>query len=154
MIKNRGLSLVEIMVGLAILLVAMVPIWGLMGSSHQQVMRSADEIKASELAIELLEQLQNIGNVDCLPNDGEESKYTLNSGGAVPLDEDGAVSLKVGTFEEYFMPKLFISSSNVYDGFTGERVIGRVVSLCIQYKSKEGRALEYVLRGFVSAKKQ
>ena len=58
MIRNRGLSLVEIMVGLAILLVAMVPIWGLMGSSHQQVMRSADEIKVSELAIELLEQLQ------------------------------------------------------------------------------------------------
>ncbi len=152
MIRNRGMSLVEIMVGLAILIIAMVPIWGLMGSSHQQVMRSADEIKASELAIELLEQLQNIGNVDCLPNDGEESEFPLNSGGAVPLDEGGAVSLKVGTFEEYFRPKLFISSSNVYDGFTGERVVGRVVSLCIQYKSKEGRDLEYILRGFVSAK--
>lgn len=147
--KKHGVSLVEILVGASILVIAMVPIWGLMGSSHQQVMRSADEIKASELAIEILEQLENSGITSDLTVDNEE----LNSDATLTVGGESGVTVRIGHFEDYLRPRLYLSSSSVNDGFSGNREIGRVVELIIEYHSKEGRELSYTLRGFVSDKK-
>lgn len=149
--KKHGVSLVEILVAISILLAAMVPLWGLIGSSNQQVMRSADEVKASQLAVEIMEQLENSCCPQCLPADDAMQEYNLSSGGVVTIGEEPPVTVKISTFEEYLMPKLYVTASTVADGFTGTRVIGRIVALTIQYRSKEGKDLEYVLRGFVSA---
>ncbi len=149
--KKRGVSLVEILIAAAILFAAMVPLWGLMGSSHQQVMRSADEVKASQLAVEIMEQLENSHCPECLPEDDAMQEYSLSSGGVVTIGNEPSVTIKISTFEEYFMPKLYVTASTLADSFTGTRAIGRIVALTIQYRSKEGRDQEYVLRGFVSA---
>lgn len=153
--RRQGLSLVEILIAAAILLAAMVPLWGLMGSSHQQVMRSADEIKASQLAIEILEQLENNFHLGELPSEDSPKEYNLNSGGVVTISDTSPSTVKIGTFDSYFMPKLFIETTSIksFAEGRGDQEIGRMVTVIIKYKSKEGRDLDYILRGFVSAKK-
>ena len=150
--KKRGISLVEILIASAVFLASVIPLWGLMGSSHQQVMRSADEIKASQITIEILEQLENSQNIKCLPEEGDGKEFNLESGGELTLGSEPPVVLKVGTFDEYMAPKLLISSFAIKDGYMDEVVIGRVVDLIMEYKSKEGRDLRYTLRGFISDK--
>ena len=59
--NKKGMSLLEIVVASCILVAAMVPLWGLLGSSHKQVTVSADEIRASQIALEILEQIENSG---------------------------------------------------------------------------------------------
>ena len=150
--KKRGLSLVEILIAAAILLAAMIPLWGLMGTSHKQVIRSADEVKASQLAVEILEQLENSHNLECLPKD-ESNEYSFNSEGVATVGGAAGITLHFGKFDEYLMPKFVLSSSPVYNKARGDESeeIGRIVSVTIIYNSKEKRDLEYVLRGFVSA---
>lgn len=153
--KKQGLSLVEILIAAAILLVAMVPLWGLMGSSHQQVMRSADEIRASQIAVEILEQLENNFSPRELPPEDSPKEYNLNSGGVVTISDSSPTVVKIGHFDSYFMPKLFIETTSMKSSAEGreDQEIGRLVTVMLKYKSKEGRDLDYVLRGFVSAKK-
>ena len=149
--RKRGISLVEILIASAVFLAAVIPLWGLMGSSHQQVIRSFDEIKASQLTIEILEQLENSQNIKCLPEDDVQKEFTLVSGGELSLGDETPVALKVGTFDEYMVPTLVLSAYSIKDGFIEELVIGRVVTLVLNYKSKEGRDSTYTLRGFISA---
>ena len=149
--RKRGISLVEILIASAVFLAAIIPLWGLMGSSHQQVIRSFDEIKASQLTIEILEQLENSQNIKCLPEDDVQKEFTLVSGGELSLGDETPVALKVGTFDEYMAPTLILSAYSIKDGFIEEIVIGRVVTLVLNYKSKEGRDSTYTLRGFISA---
>ena len=149
--SKRGMSLVEILIASAVFLAAVIPLWGLMGSSHQQVVRSADEIKASQLTVEILEQIENSHNINCFPEDDVEKEYVLKSGEELSLGSEPPVVLKVGTFEEYLQPHLFVSAYSVKDGFVDEIVIGRVVTLVMKYRSKEGRDSSYTLRGFISA---
>ena len=149
--RKRGISLVEILIASAVFLAAVIPLWGLMGSSHQQVVRSFDEIKASQLTIEILEQLENSQNIKCLPEDDVPKEFTLESGGELSLGGETPVVLKVGTFDEYMAPTLVMSAYSIKDGFIEEIVIGRVVTLVLNYKSKEGRDSTYTLRGFISA---
>lgn len=149
--RKRGISLVEILIASAVFLAAVIPLWGLMGSSHQQVIRSFDEIKASQLTIEILEQLENSQNIKCLPEDDVQKEFTLVSGGELSLGDETPVALKVGTFDEYMVPTLVLSAYSIKDGFIEEIVIGRVVTLVLNYKSKEGRDSTYTLRGFISA---
>ncbi len=59
--SRKGVSLLEILFASGIMVAAMVPLWGLMGSSHKQVTLSADEIRASQIAAEILEQIENSG---------------------------------------------------------------------------------------------
>ena len=148
--NKKGISYVEIIIATAIFLVAAIPLWGLMGSSHQQVVRSADEIKASQIAIEILEQIENTHNVKCLPDDVAE--FDLQSGGVIKLgSEDLPIEIKVGDFEDYMSPKLYLSSNPHLDTFTDQVEIGRVVTLELEYNSKEVSNQKYILRGFVSA---
>lgn len=144
--RKQGLSLVEILIASSLLIATMVPLWGLMGSSHQQVIRSVEEVKASQLAAEIMEQLENSCNPACLPETDEEVEYNLNSGGVVTIGkEPSAVVVKISHFDEYLMPKLIVTSSDELCGS-----VGRIVGLTIAYKSKEGRDLDYTLRGFIS----
>ena len=149
--SKRGLSLIEILIASAVFLAAVIPLWGLMGSSHQQVMRSADEIRASQLTVEILEQIENSNNIKCLPEDDTEKEYKLESGGEISLGSEPSVVVKIGTFEEYLNPSLIVSAYTIKDGFVDEVVIGRAVTLVMNYKSKEGKDLQYTLRGFISA---
>ena len=48
-------------------------------------------------------------------------------------------------------PHLVITAYTIKDGYNDELVIGRVVSLFMNYKSKEGHDSKYTLRGFISA---
>ena len=153
MIK-KALSLVEILIGSAILISAIIPLWGLMGSSHQQVMRSADEIKASQLTVEILEQIENYFVAKDLPR-GEDGiiEYKITSGGYINIKE-GTQKIHIGNFEDYFSPILFLETSERYNNEGDE--VGRIVKLTMQYQRKDAMGedvSEYVLRGFVSAKK-
>ncbi|MBR4329421.1 MAG: hypothetical protein IKO19_03805 [Candidatus Riflebacteria bacterium] len=149
--RKRGISLVEILIASAVFLAAVIPLWGLMGSSHQQVVRSADEIKASQLTVEILEQIENSQNIEFLPEDDTEKEFVLESGGEISIGGETPVVFKVGDFEEYMEPHLVLSAYSIKDGFIDEIVIGRVVTLVLNYKSKEGRESRYTLRGFISA---
>ena len=149
--SRRGISLVEILIASVVFLAAAIPLWGLMGSSHQQVVRSADEIKASQLTIELLEQIENSQNIRCLPEDDNGMEFSLESGGEISLGSELPLVLRVGTFDEYMKPKLVISAYTIKDGYVDEIEIGRVVTLVMSYTSKEGHDSSYTLRGFISA---
>ena len=149
--KRKAISLVEIIIAAVVFLAAAIPLWGLMGSSHQQVLRSADEIKASQIVVELLEQIENSHNLGCLPNDNDEKTFNLQSGESITLGSSPSIELKVGAFDDYMAPTLYISSAVAKDAINDDKVIGRTVFLVMDYKSKEGRDLTYTLRGFVSA---
>lgn len=151
--KKRALSLVEILISTTILLAAIVPLWGLMGSSNQQIMRSSDEIMASQITVEILEQIENYVDIDALPKgeDDETLSFNLNSEGAITIKE-GITPIKVGSFGDYFMPKLSISSEPQYDNSEDSKLVGRIVTLELEYKSKEGKLSNFILRGYVSAK--
>lgn len=149
---KKALSLVEILIGSAILVSAIIPLWGLMGSSHQQVMRSADEIKASQLTVEILEQIENYFISKDLPR-GEGIEYKLSSGGFINIKE-GTKKIQIGYFEDYFSPVLFLETSERTNNEGDE--VGCIVKLTMQYKRKDALGedvSEYVLRGFVRAKK-
>ena len=106
--RKRGISLVEILIASAVFLAAVIPLWGLMGSSHQQVVRSADEIKASQLTVEILEQIENSQNIEFLPEDDTEKEFVLESGGEISIGGETPVVFKVGDFEEYMEPHLVL----------------------------------------------
>ncbi len=146
--SRKAITLIEILIAIAVFLVAIIPLWGLMGSSHQQVIRSADEIKISQIAIEILEQIENNNSFSYLPEEGVVKEFNLNSGGVISLGER---DIQLGIFDDYLMPKLQLFTLDVKDIVSDEVVIGRIVTLIIEYNSKEGRNLSYTLRGFVSA---
>ena len=94
--KKKGMSLVEILIAVSLLTATMMPLWGVMSSSHQQVLRSAEEVKASQLAVEVLEQLEILGRIDCLPDNNEYVEFNLNSGGIVTIGNGNSVEVKIG----------------------------------------------------------
>ncbi len=126
----RGISLLEILVASCILVAAMVPLWGLMGSSHKQVTLSADEIKTSQLAVEMLEQIENsqwwpeIGDIGFAPI--SEGKITLGT--------TSKINLQIGSFPAYLDLKATLKIDR-YPAAGGET--GRIVRLILQYKTKE-----------------
>ena len=67
-LKNNGVTLVEVIVASVILVIAMIPLWGLMGSSHKQAMSSSDELRLAQIASEILEQIEAGKNI---PTEGE-----------------------------------------------------------------------------------
>ena len=146
---KKAITLVEILIAISILVSAIIPIWGLIGSSNQQVMKSYDEIKASQLTIEILEQIENYCFAELLPDDDDGKDYKLSSNGTITLNDDSAV-IQVGSFEDYFNPTLNIFSNPLFDN--QGKLMGCIVSLTMYYKTKEGQESKYCLRGFVSAK--
>ena len=148
--SRKAVTLIEILIAIAVFLIAIIPLWGLMGSSHQQVVRSADEIRISQIAIEILEQIENKNTFSYLPEEGVVKEFNLHSGGVISLGEDPSIDINLGTFDEYLIPKLCLITIDVNND-NNDMLIGRIVELAIDYKSKEGRDLSYTLRGFVSA---
>ncbi len=147
---KKAITLVEILIATAILLSAIIPIWGLIGSSNQQVMKSYDEIKASQITMEILEQIENYCYADSLPYDENGKDYSLGSNGTIKISDNSPI-IQVGSFEDYFRPKLNIVARPLYIG-NEDKPFGSLVSLTFNGKTKEGHDLIYELRGFVSAK--
>ena len=96
-------------------------------------------------------QIENNNTFSYLPEEGVEKEFNLQSGGVISLGEEPSIDINLGIFDDYLMPKLYLFTLDVKESFSDEVVIGRIVSLTIDYKSKEGRDLSYTLRGFVSA---
>lgn len=128
--NKLGISLLEILIASAIMVGAMVPLWGLLGASHRQVTLSADEIRASQLAVEILEQMENLTT---MPENGEFS-FTPISGGANSIGLTRKFIVKIGDFPEYFALKAVLYITKFPE--TGAES-GKTVRLVLQYKSKE-----------------
>jgi len=129
--KRRGMSLLEILIASGIMIAAMVPLWGLMGSSHKQITLSADEIRVSQLAVEILEQIEN---ADGLPPDGDYAIAPL-SGKLLSIGNTVKVDVQIGSFPEYLTLGGKISVSRFPTGTSTE--IGKIIRLILNYKSKE-----------------
>lgn len=155
--KKFGMSLVEILIAVVIFVSAIIPIWGLMSSSHQQVVRSADEIKISQITVEILEQIENYANAETLleklnESDGPDGPNPLTSDCIISLRDVEGLKIKVGSFDYYLMPELTVMFTPITN--KNNNPIGVMVSLTVSYKSKESMdRTEYMLRGFLSAKK-
>ncbi|NLM17798.1 MAG: hypothetical protein GX221_08795 [Candidatus Riflebacteria bacterium] len=128
---KRGISLVELMVAAFILILAMLPLWGLLGSSHERVARTSDEILAGQMALEVAEQLEQTG---FLPETGEVSP-----------DADGKLLLTRGSrtltclispFDPYFEPKFAFSSEIVGSPSIESPTRGYVVHIDLSFKTK------------------
>ena len=149
---KKAITLVEMLIATAILLAAIIPIWGLIGSSNQQVMKSYDEIKASQLTMEILEQIENYCSAESLSDEEDGKDYALESNGTIKISEDSP-DVQIGTFDDYFEPKLNVRSVPItVKESLGEKLIGSLVSLTLSYNTKEGHNSKYYMRGFVSAK--
>jgi hypothetical protein len=128
--SSRGISLLEILVASGILVAAMVPLWGLMGSSHKQVTLSADEIKASQMAVEMLEQIENS---QWWPENGEIN-FDPVSETKISLGKTSKIDLQIGKYPEY----LDLKGTLKIDKYpaTGPET-GKIVRLILKYKTKE-----------------
>lgn len=127
---KRGFSLLEILIASGIMIAAMVPLWDLLGSSHKQVTLSADEIKTSQLAVEILEQIENS---QWWPDNGEIS-FTPLSGSRTTIGTSKKLEVQIGNFPEYLDLKAVLN----IDKFPTTGVeAGKVVRLTLSYKTKE-----------------
>lgn len=125
MTKRAGLSLVEVLIASGILLAAMLPLWGLMGSSHKQATMSMDELRASQIAVEILEQIENSGWT------GNVSDVVLINDGTTKLADN--LDIALGEFPEYQKFTLSITTTEV----SNPENLGKILQLTINYFSKE-----------------
>jgi hypothetical protein len=125
---RRGLSLLEILIAAGIMVAAMVPLWGLMGSSHKQVTVSADEIRASQLANEILEQIENFR---WFPDPGTIS-FSLVKNSKISIGSSRKIEVQVGDYPDYLAPQGMIEVEAYPAGNSG-----RIVRLRIDYKTRE-----------------
>ncbi|MDN5280120.1 MAG: hypothetical protein PWR01_4085 [Clostridiales bacterium] len=127
---RRGLSLVEILIASTIMVAAMVPLWGLLGSSHQQVTISADEVRASQMANEIIEQIENS---NWFPDPGEIN-FTPVKDSMITVGTSKKVKIAIGDFPDYFKPdcrleiEKYPASGDAY---------GRIVRLKVNYNAKD-----------------
>ncbi|PKL49924.1 MAG: hypothetical protein CVV42_04500 [Candidatus Riflebacteria bacterium HGW-Riflebacteria-2] len=145
--KRRGVSLLEILIASGIMITAMVPLWGLMGSSHKQVTLSADEIRVSQLAVEILEQIENIG---WNPADGNYP-VAADSGKQISIGTADKINVQIGSYPAYLTVTGMLNVKT-YPPPPGAGT-GKIMSLLLNYKSKEQVGDEnksYELSTFVS----
>lgn len=145
--SRRGISLLEILIASGIMVAAMVPLWGLMGSSHKQVTLSADEIRVSQLAAEILEQIENVG---WKPDDGDY-QVAAESGKKISIGNTVKIEVQIGSYPEYLDVNGKISVKRYPPSPKVES--GKIMSLMLNYKSKEqvGEEIKnYELSTFVS----
>ncbi len=145
--RRQGLSLLEILIASGIMVAAMVPLWGLMGSSHKQVTLSADEIRVSQLAVEILEQIENYG---WIPADGDY-QVAAQSGRQISIGNAIKVEVQIGSYPEY----LALSGKINVKGYPSppKADTGKIMRLMLNYKTKEQVGEEnksYELSTFVS----
>jgi len=144
---RRGISLLEILIASGIMVAAMVPLWGLMGSSHKQVTLSADEIRVSQLAVEILEQIENHG---WIPVDGDY-QVPVQSGRQISIGNTVKVDVQIGSYPEYLALSGKINVKRYPPAPKDET--GKIMRLMLNYKSKEQIGEEnksYELSTFVS----
>lgn len=123
------------MIAAVILVLAMIPLWGLMGSSHKQAMTSADELRVAQLASEVLEQIE-IGSYSVADN----STIDLNPEGH--FDDDGNV--KNSPFPSY------LKNPGGLECRYKESDTIRYVT--ITYKEPDGKMRRYTLSGYIDKK--
>lgn len=127
---KKGLSLLEILIAAGIMVAAMVPLWGLMGSSHKQVTVSADEIKASQIANEILEQIENS---KWFPDPGDIS-FTLLKNSKMTVGGSKKIEFTVGDYDDYLAPEGKIEIEKYPSTSINA---GRIIRLKVFYKTKE-----------------
>lgn len=128
--KTRGMSLLEILIAAGIMIAAMVPLWGLMGSSHKQVTVSADEVRASQLANEILEQIECLG---WFPEHGQVSFDPVKNA-RIKVGSNPKLELEFGEFPDYLEPRvvLEIEKYPASGSFSG-----RIIRCRLDYKPKD-----------------
>jgi type II secretory pathway pseudopilin PulG len=146
--KRKGLSLLEILIAAGIMIAAMVPLWGLMGSSHRQVVISADEVRASQIANEVLEQIENS---QWLPEEGQVN-FTPVRGGAIKIGGSNGINISFGDYPEYLdlQGVLEIEKYPVVSDSPG-----RILRLKMIYKAKEKMGSvnkQYMISTFIARK--
>jgi len=133
--SRRGISLLEVVIASSIMIAAMVPLWGLLGSSHRQVTLSSDEIRVSQIAVEVLEQIENLGFA---PDNGEFS-FTPLSGNKISVGGAKKIDLMFGEFPEYLDLKAVLDVKKF--PATGNET-GKIARLSLKYKTKEAVGVE------------
>lgn len=128
--KKNGISLLEVLMASGIMIAAMVPLWGLLGSSHKQVTLSADEIKTSQLAVEILEQIENSS---WWPDNGELG-FTPMSESRITLGTASKLEVQIGSYPAYLSLKGTLKIEKYPE--TGPEA-GKLVRLILNYRSKE-----------------
>ena len=127
--KNNGFSLVEVLIAAGILVSAMIPLWGLLGSSHKQVTVSADEIRVSEIAASIIEQIEN-SNI--FP-DNADIKFFPKSGKTNILRKINNIKLYFPVYPEYLKLSVHIKITNYP---RNEVNSGKLLKIIIQYSTK------------------
>lgn len=127
---KSGVSLVEVLIACGILIAAMIPLWGLMGTSHKQATMSMDELRASQIAVEVLEQIENSGWA------GNVSDVILINDGITKLSD--GLDITLGEFPEYQNFSLSVETTDV----SGPENIGKILQLTVKYFSKEHSNVE------------
>eukprot|EP01156_Anaeramoeba_ignava_P015054 Anaeramoba_ignava/a611396_6.p2 GENE.a611396_6~~a611396_6.p2 ORF type:complete len:152 (-),score=8.00 a611396_6:960-1415(-) len=147
---RKGISLLEIIVATCILVAAMVPLWGLLGSSHKQVTVSADEIKASQIALEILEQIENSGWKPDLAVYTAPISFTPKPNSTVTIIPKDKIDVTFGNYPEY----LKLNGKIEVEGYSEEdREIGTIIRVKLLFypKEKVGKAQKaYQASTFIS----
>lgn len=145
---RRGLSLLEIIIAASIMVAAMVPLWGLMGASHKQITVSADEVRASQIANEIIEQIENS---NWFPDAGEIN-FTFLKNSNVTIGNAQKTEISIGDYPDYLQPKGLLEIEKYPP--TGMNT-GRIIRLKIAYsgKDKVGKAVKtYQASTFIAGK--
>lgn len=128
---RNGLTLVEIVVASVVMIIAIIPLWGLLGSSHRQVVVSSDEVIASQIALEILEQIEYSGILfDDTDLPGNE--YALTGDSTLNITPDFEIG--ISTFPEYLEPVAAIEAMRFPDTGTA---LGRIASVSIKFSSRD-----------------
>lgn len=127
--QNRGFSLVEVVVAASILVAAMIPLWGLLGSSHRQVTVSTDEIKVSEIATSIIEQIENS---DVFPDNGTVT-FSPKSDATIVLSKINNLNL---SFPEYAKYLNLSGAINITNFPTSSSDGGKLLKLRMKYSPK------------------
>jgi type II secretory pathway pseudopilin PulG len=149
--NKKGMSLLEIIVATCILVAAMVPLWGLMGSSHKQVTISADEIRASQIAMEILEQIENSGwNPDAAAYTSPIS-FTPQPNSKVMIIPKEKIEVQFGNYPDYLKLKGKIEVEAYSED---DKEIGKVIRVEVLFSPKEkvGKAQKSYLASTFIAK--
>ncbi|MBI3040010.1 prepilin-type N-terminal cleavage/methylation domain-containing protein [bacterium] len=95
----RGFSLIEVVIAAAIAMAAILPLYYLLGSSNVQVAVSADEILVTNLAIELLDQAENLHFMEL--NKSFSENLPLKSNSWIVLKKLSNQKVCIGEFPGY-----------------------------------------------------
>lgn len=146
--KNNGFSLIEILIATAILIAAMVPLWGLLGASHTQVTASTDEVLVSEIAVSIIEQIEKFNWIP----DKKIISFTPKSGAAIDIGSSNKCNISFAKYPDHLKLTGTVKSKNFPASQTDS---GKIVSIELNYKTKMkvGKAVKnYSISTFICRK--